>query len=77
MERVTFLGNSADVVIRCGEIALRVRAHPTHTPAVGKQVHFAVAPESCIVFPASSSSGRVTPSPQSSPIEGEDVNLRK
>lgn len=77
VERVTFLGNSADVVIRCGEIALRVRAHPAHTPAVGKKVHFTVAPESCIVFPDSSSSGRVTPSPQSSPIEGEDVNLRK
>ena len=36
IERVTFLGNSADVVIRCGEIALRVRAHPTRTPAAGK-----------------------------------------
>jgi iron(III) transport system ATP-binding protein len=77
VERVTFLGNSADVVIRCGEIALRMRAHPARTPAVGKQVHFSVAPESCIVFPDSSSSGRVTPSPQSSPIEGEDVNLRE
>ena len=53
VERVTFLGNSADVVIRCGEIALRVRAHPTRTPAVGKQVRFSVAPESCIVFPGS------------------------
>jgi ABC-type sugar transport system ATPase subunit len=52
VERVTFLGNSADVVIRCGEIALRVRAHPTRTPAAGKQVHFSVAPEFCIVFPA-------------------------
>jgi ABC-type sugar transport system ATPase subunit len=53
VERVTFLGNSADVVIRCGEIALRVRAHPTRSPAVGKQVRFSVAPESCIVFPDS------------------------
>jgi len=52
VERVTFLGNSADVVIRCGEIALRVRAHPARTPAAGKKVHFSVAPESCIVFPA-------------------------
>jgi ABC-type sugar transport system ATPase subunit len=52
VERVTFLGNSADVVIRCGEIALRVRAHPARTPAAGKKVHFSVVPESCIVFPA-------------------------
>src|SRR4249920_2912544 len=50
IERVTFLGNSADVVMRCGEIALRVRAHPTRTPSAGKQVHFSVAPEFCIVF---------------------------
>ena len=77
VERVTFLGNSADVVIRCGEIALRVRAHPTRTPAAGKQVYFSVAPQSCIVFPASSSADRPTPSPHSSPIEGEDVNLGK
>jgi len=69
IERVTFLGNSADVVIRCGEIALCVRAHPTRTPAAGKQVYFSVAPESCIVFPASSPSGMLTPSPQSSPVE--------
>jgi len=69
IERVTFLGNSADVVIRCGEIALCVRAHPTRTPAAGKEVHFSVAPESCIVFPASSPSGMLTPSPQSSPVE--------
>ena len=55
VERVTFLGNSADVVIRCGEIALRVRAHPARTPAVGKQVRFSVAPESCIVFPGANS----------------------
>ena len=54
VERATFLGNSADVVIRCGEIALRVRAHPARTPAAGESVHFSVAPESCIVFPASS-----------------------
>ena len=52
VKRVTFL-NSADIVIRCGEIALRLRAHPTRTPAAGKQVYFSVAAESCIVFPAS------------------------
>jgi iron(III) transport system ATP-binding protein len=52
VERATFLGNSADVVIRCGEIALRVRAHPARTPASGKSVRYTVAPESCIVFPA-------------------------
>ncbi|HEX4987251.1 MAG TPA: ABC transporter ATP-binding protein [Candidatus Binatia bacterium] len=69
IERATFLGNSADVMIRCGEIALRVRAHPTRTPAAGKQVHFSVAPEFCIVFPASPSAGRLAPSPQSSHSE--------
>jgi len=52
VQRVTFLGNSADVIVRCGELALRVRAHPTRTPAVGKKVCFHVAPSSCIVFPA-------------------------
>jgi iron(III) transport system ATP-binding protein len=50
VERVTFLGNSADVVIRSGETALRVRAHPARAPEAGKQVKFSVAPESCIVF---------------------------
>ena len=52
VERTTFLGNSADVVIRCGEIALRVRAHPARAPAPGTSVCYTVAPESCIVFPA-------------------------
>ena len=52
VERVTFLGNSAEVIVRCGEIAVRVRAHPTRTLQVGKQVAFRVASESCIVFPA-------------------------
>src|SRR5262249_5423455 len=52
IERTTFLGNSADVVIRCGEIALRVRAHPARAPAPGTSVCYTVAPESCIVFPA-------------------------
>lgn len=52
IERVTFLGNSADVVIRCGEIVLRARVHPARTPPAGKTVCFSVAPESCIIFPA-------------------------
>jgi iron(III) transport system ATP-binding protein len=52
VERVTFLGNSADVIMRCGEVALRVRSHPARMPEAGKPVRFSVAPESCIVFPA-------------------------
>ena len=52
VERVTFLGNAADVIVRCGEIALRARAHPTRAPKVGRQVSFSVPPELCIVFPA-------------------------
>jgi len=52
VERATFLGNSADVMLRRGEIILRVRAHPTRVPRVGERVGFSVAPESCIVFPA-------------------------
>ena len=52
VERVTFLGNSADVIIRCGDITLRARAHPSGLPVVGKRVKFFVAPSSCIVFPA-------------------------
>jgi iron(III) transport system ATP-binding protein len=52
VERATFLGNSADVVIRCGEIALRARAHPSRAPALGTSVRYSVAPEACIVFPA-------------------------
>jgi iron(III) transport system ATP-binding protein len=52
VERVTFLGNSADVIMRCNDVALRVRTHPARTPAVGKAVRFVVAPKSCIVFPA-------------------------
>jgi iron(III) transport system ATP-binding protein len=50
VERVVFLGNSADVLIRCGEIAVRARTHPTRTPAAGSVVRFTVAPSSCIVF---------------------------
>ena len=61
VERVVFLGNSADVVIRCGEVALRVRAHPARAPTAGKQVHFSVAPESCIVFPATGSTNEERP----------------
>jgi iron(III) transport system ATP-binding protein len=52
LERVTFLGNSADVMIRCNDVKLRVRTHPARTPGVGKAVRFAVAPSSCIVFPS-------------------------
>jgi iron(III) transport system ATP-binding protein len=52
VERVTFLGTSADVIIRCNDVKLRVRTHPARTPAVGKAVSFVVAPDSCIVFPA-------------------------
>jgi iron(III) transport system ATP-binding protein len=70
VERVTFLGNSADVVIRCGEIALRVRAHPRRTLVVGKQVRFSVAPESCIVFPAEANQHKM-PMRIPSPLAGE------
>jgi iron(III) transport system ATP-binding protein len=52
VERATFLGNSADVMLRCGEIGLRVRAHPARVPRTGERVRFSVAPQSCIVFPA-------------------------
>ena len=53
VERVTFLGNSADVIIRSGEAseskhALIRRAMPT----AGSKVSFFVAPDHCIVFPA-------------------------
>jgi iron(III) transport system ATP-binding protein len=56
VERVTFLGNSADVVVRCGDTALRARAHPARTPAAGRPIGFSVAPISCTIFPASSAS---------------------
>jgi iron(III) transport system ATP-binding protein len=52
VERVTFLGNSADVILRSGEVRLRYRAHPAQIPDVGMTVSFSVAAESCIVFPA-------------------------
>jgi hypothetical protein len=52
IERATFLGNSADVMLRCGETLLRLRAHPARVPRSGERVDFAVAPDSCIVYPA-------------------------
>jgi len=52
VERVTFLGNSADVILRSGEVGLRLRAHPARIPSVGTSVQFSVPPDSCIVFPA-------------------------
>ena len=52
VERVTFLGNSADVIIRCNDVKLRVRTHPARTPAVNQTVRFFIAPGACIAFPA-------------------------
>jgi iron(III) transport system ATP-binding protein len=52
VERVTFLGNAADVMLRCDEVRLRARTHPARTPAVGATVRFVVASNACIVFPA-------------------------
>ena len=52
VQRVTFLGNSADVIIRCGEVLIKARVHASRLPAVGKKVSFFVAPDHCIVFPA-------------------------
>jgi iron(III) transport system ATP-binding protein len=52
VERVIFLGNSADVILRSGEVRLRYRAHPAKIPNVGTRVSFSVAADSCIVFPA-------------------------
>jgi iron(III) transport system ATP-binding protein len=51
IERVTFLGSSADVIMRCNDIRVRARTHPARVPAVDQAVHFVVAPSSCIVFP--------------------------
>jgi iron(III) transport system ATP-binding protein len=51
VERVTFLGNSADMIMRCNDARIRVRSHPTRTPAVGRQVRFFIAPAACIAFP--------------------------
>ena len=52
VERITFLGNSVDVLVRCSEIGLRARVHPARAPDSGKSVYFTVEPSSCIVFPA-------------------------
>ena len=52
VERVTFLGNSADVILRCGEVRIRLRAHSARTPHVGSTVKLSVPADSCIVFPA-------------------------
>ncbi|MGN6734295.1 MAG: ABC transporter ATP-binding protein [Candidatus Binatia bacterium] len=52
VERVTFLGNSADVIIRSGEALVKARAHPARLPTAGSKVSFFVAPDHCIVFPA-------------------------
>ena len=35
VERVIFLGNSADVIIRSGEVLVKARVHPSRLPAVG------------------------------------------
>ncbi|HEY1235849.1 MAG TPA: ABC transporter ATP-binding protein [Candidatus Binatia bacterium] len=52
VERVTFLGNSADVLIRSGEVLIKARVHPSGLPTVNKKIKFFVAPDHCIVFPA-------------------------
>ena len=52
VERVTFLGSSADVIMRCNDVRVRASSHPARTPAVGKTVRFVVARDSCIVFPS-------------------------
>jgi iron(III) transport system ATP-binding protein len=59
VERVTFLGNSADVIMRCNEVVLRMRTHPARTPAVGKRVRFFIAPSACIAFPTEAHNNRV------------------
>jgi iron(III) transport system ATP-binding protein len=52
VDRVTFLGNSADVIIRSGEVLVKARAHPARLPIAGRKVTFFVSPDHCIVFPA-------------------------
>jgi len=52
VERVTFIGNAADVILRSGAVQLRYRAHPARIPQVGSKVSFSVAADSCIVFPS-------------------------
>jgi iron(III) transport system ATP-binding protein len=51
VERVTFLGSFADVVLRCNDLRIRARTHPNRAPAVGAKVSFVVPPDACIVFP--------------------------
>ena len=51
VERVTFLGSFADVVLRCGELRIRARTHPARAPVVGASLIFVVPPDACIVFP--------------------------
>jgi ABC-type sugar transport system ATPase subunit len=51
VERVTFLGSFADVVLRCNDLKIRARTHPTRAPAVGANVSFVVPRDACIVFP--------------------------
>jgi iron(III) transport system ATP-binding protein len=51
VERMIFLGDSVDVILRCGDVVLRARTHPSRMPAPGARVTFRVAPEDCIVFP--------------------------
>jgi iron(III) transport system ATP-binding protein len=53
VQRAAFLGDCVDIVLRCGEVAVRARTHPSRAPAVGQRVHFFVPANSCIVFPAS------------------------
>jgi len=55
VERVTFLGNSADVIIGCNGMKLRARTHPARTPAVNQAVRFFISPGACIAFPAGGS----------------------
>jgi len=50
VERVTFLGNSADVLIRSGELLIKARVHPSRLPTLHKKIKFFVAPDHCIVF---------------------------
>jgi len=50
VERVTFLGNAADVILCSNDVRLRLRAHPARIPKVGAKVKFSVPAESCIVF---------------------------
>ena len=60
VERITFLGNSVDVLVRCGEIPLRARVHPSDVPMGGRSVHFSVDANSCIVFPGGRDAERIS-----------------